>query len=301
MRWLIALMLTSPLMADETVSTIEKLGGTVRLVSAKSDALEVDFQHSEVRDQDLKLLSNLKNVTVLRLKKTAITDAGLIHVGKLESLKRLHLEQTAITDEGLKYLIGLKNLEYLNLFGTKVGKGIQALKSLLNLRRLFVAQTKVSEAEILRLKKSNRDLKIVPDPESESRRIVNIHRISKEALARAEQALKLAEKDAKELPPKAAQLKREFEQARKRASDLKKQADRARRDYDQARKKARNKNASQDVKQRAEKLRIAYEQLDRQRKEAKQLEAQARIVKCPQSFRGIEACSGKRPRTGFKV
>ena len=43
-------------------------------------------------------------VTVVRLRETRITDAGLVHLGKITTLKRLHLEKTAVTDAGLQHL-----------------------------------------------------------------------------------------------------------------------------------------------------------------------------------------------------
>ena len=125
--------------ADDAVKRIEELGGAVRRVSLKDDALEVDFRGSAVADPHLQYLQPLGKVTVLRLRETAITDAGLIHVGKIATLKRLYLEKTSTTDAGLRHLVGLKELEYLNLFGTDVSDaGLDQLKSLPMIKSLFV-------------------------------------------------------------------------------------------------------------------------------------------------------------------
>src|SRR4051794_40698638 len=67
--------------ADEAVKRIEDLGGAVRRVAPKDDALEVDFRNSTVTDAHLQYLQALKMVTVVRLRETRITDAGLLHLG----------------------------------------------------------------------------------------------------------------------------------------------------------------------------------------------------------------------------
>ncbi len=117
--------------ADEAVKRIEELGAIVRRVVPKDDALEVDFRNSIVTDAHLQYLQSLKMmVTVVRLRETRITDAGLVHLGKITTLKRLHLEKTAVTDAGMQHLSGLKELDLLNLFGTAVGDaGLVHLKA----------------------------------------------------------------------------------------------------------------------------------------------------------------------------
>ena len=54
-----------------------------------------------VTDVHLQYLHPLKMVTVVRLRETRITDAGLAHLGKIATLKRLHLERTA--DNGCRH------------------------------------------------------------------------------------------------------------------------------------------------------------------------------------------------------
>ena len=85
---------------EAVLQHVEKLGGRVRWVSAEQKALEVDFQFSgaKVNDAALARLPQLGPVPILRLKKTAITDAGLAHVAKLSQLRRLHLEIAPTAD-----------------------------------------------------------------------------------------------------------------------------------------------------------------------------------------------------------
>ena len=85
-----------------------------------------------------------KNITVLNLAGTKITDTGLTAIAQMPNLTDLKLERTAITDVGLKNLAQLRKLDYLNLYGTPVtDAGLETLKSLPALRHLYLWKTKV--------------------------------------------------------------------------------------------------------------------------------------------------------------
>ena len=235
--------------ADEALARIEELGGIVRRLSTKSDDLEVDFQLSGDRlaDEHLQYLLKLKKVAVLRLRNTPISDAGLVHVGKLAGLKRLHLEKTAVTDAGMKHLNGLKVLESLNVYGTQIGDvGLQQLEVLPKLKSLFVWQTKVTELAILRLQKAKPGLAIVPDP-AQDRELANAALATAKAnLLMAEAAYEAAQKDAKELPPKAAEFKIAMAETAKQAAEAKKKADEAKKRAEEADKRPTSLKAQAD-------------------------------------------------------
>ena len=111
--FILALLLATTAQAETNQAVlkhVESLGGRVRRVSAKREALEVDFEFSgdKVTDAELARLAELGPIESLRLKKTGLTDAGLQHVARLAGLRRLYLEHTAITSAGRKQLAGLK-------------------------------------------------------------------------------------------------------------------------------------------------------------------------------------------------
>ncbi|MEK6247091.1 MAG: discoidin domain-containing protein [Planctomycetales bacterium] len=151
--------------ADEqaAIAKIHELGGTVRSVAANDDSKDVDFHLSgtELTDEGLNQVAQLKNVVWLNLKDTAITDAGLKYLAGLTGLKKLHLERTAVSDAGLAHLKGLNDLEYLNLYGTKVtDAGVDHLASLKNLKHLYLWKSKVTEDGAEKLRKSLPDLDV---------------------------------------------------------------------------------------------------------------------------------------------
>jgi len=150
------------------VAEIQKLGGTVRLLSSQNDDREVDFQFSadKLGDAGLAHLAKIKSLVVVSLKGTKITDAGLAHLKGLVTVRRLHLENTAVGDAGVAQLTGLVNLEYLNLYGTKVSDaGLVHLKNLKKLKSLYLWKTDVTDTGVEQLAAALPELTIVQGAE----------------------------------------------------------------------------------------------------------------------------------------
>ncbi len=130
-----------------------------------------------VKDENIAVLKDIKNLTDLDLSKTSVTDSGLAHLKDLTNITRLNLNNTAITDEGLSHLVGLKNLTYLNLYGTAVtDKGLAKLSKIQTLKKLYLWQTKVTDSGANALKSElpwiyiNRGIELAalaPEPKKE--------------------------------------------------------------------------------------------------------------------------------------
>ena len=77
---------------------------------------------------------DLAKVTMLALRSTKITDAGLKDIAKLQELIGLWLNGTDITGAGLMDTAKLQKLIHLNLDGTKITdkKATELVKALLN-------------------------------------------------------------------------------------------------------------------------------------------------------------------------
>lgn len=119
---------------------------------------EVNLNYNpRVTDNDLAYFGELKGLTVLHLRGTKITDAGLFYLKKLKSLKDLDLVDCKhISDGGLSHLRELTNLDRIWVYATPIGNdGLIHIKELKNLTSLNVGYTKVTEAgldHILELK-----------------------------------------------------------------------------------------------------------------------------------------------------
>ncbi|MBM3994165.1 MAG: hypothetical protein FJ303_08430 [Planctomycetes bacterium] len=208
--------------AAEAIKRIEEIGGSVRKAALEGDALEVDLRSTAATDEHLQYLLALKNVAVVRLRECRIGDAGLVHLGKIAVLKKLHLEKTQITDAGLKHLASLKELEVLNLFGCGIGDaGLNSLQPLPKLKSLFVTETKVTEAGITALRKTKPNLVVVPDRALEREQAEAAWETAKKALAEMDVRFQVAKKDAENLPPRVAELKKKMDEAAKKLNETK--------------------------------------------------------------------------------
>lgn len=168
---LLLIVLTPIALAAQTteqLDVIDNAGGSIRKVAG---GLELSFHLGKrtIRDVDLEIVSQVKNVSVLNLKRTRISDAGLVHIGNMLTLRRLHLEETDITDQGLARLANLQQLEYLNLYGTVItDEGIASLGRLESLSSLYVWQTKITADGIERLQEMLPQTKVITGIDLES-------------------------------------------------------------------------------------------------------------------------------------
>jgi hypothetical protein len=112
----------------------------------------LDLYNTEVTDDGLKELSNLRNLTTLNLSRTNVTDAGLKELANLKNLTTLYLHETKVTNVGMKELAKLKNLTVLNLGDTKVtDAGVKELANLKSLTTLDLSHTEVTDAGLKEL------------------------------------------------------------------------------------------------------------------------------------------------------
>ena len=92
----------------------------------KSLGLEMCF----VTDDGLREISQLDDLTELRISGAEITDAGLLHLQGLQNLEVLSLVSTEITNEGLWHLRTLKKLRQLDLSNTLItDEGVERLRA----------------------------------------------------------------------------------------------------------------------------------------------------------------------------
>lgn len=91
----------------------------------------LDFREA-ASDNDLALLTDLRDLRLLLAAGPGVTDAGLEYLKGLTALQWLSLANTHVTDGGLEHLKGLTALGLLNLSLTQVtDAGVAALKQAL--------------------------------------------------------------------------------------------------------------------------------------------------------------------------
>lgn len=97
-------------------------------------------------DDRLARLQRQRDLQVLDLSRTRITDAGLVHVRGLANLKSLDLDSTHTGDPSMEHLEGLVSLERLILSNTKItDEGLKHLGKLTQLGELALSGTRVTD------------------------------------------------------------------------------------------------------------------------------------------------------------
>ena len=135
--------------ADNAVlSELRSAGVSVAKVGANSNYLTVSFSgRRKVEPRDIELLRLLsKQIVELNLARTSVSDEQLLLISELKELRRLHLEYSHVTDFGISHLKACENLLYLNLIETKVGdEGLKSLTEIKSLKELYLFNTNITK------------------------------------------------------------------------------------------------------------------------------------------------------------
>lgn len=151
----------------------------IRWISPKEISILI-LSRTRITDLGLSHIDELDNLDQLSLSDTAITDAGLIHLEPLTGLADLDLARTAITDDGLTHLSALPRLRALDVSGTSVtDEGLNTIMSFSGLRTLDLSATQITDAGVEQLKQGT----------SLSTLTVSMDRISEEAAQELRAAL----------------------------------------------------------------------------------------------------------------
>lgn len=135
----------SPTVGDQTLSAL--------LPAARDVLQDLRLKGTAVTDAGLANLGKCSNLRFLILANDKITDAGLIHLAAPKSLWVLDLSGTQVTDAGMATVVQFPELHMFALQGTAVtDAGLEKLAGSKSLELLFLFNTKVTPAGIARLK-----------------------------------------------------------------------------------------------------------------------------------------------------
>ena len=110
------------------------------------------LERTAVTDAELGCVTGFSRLQRLCLDFTQVTDAGLKHLKGLSQLQQLWLTNAQVTDGGLEQIRGLRQLHVLCLDGTRVtDAGMEHLKGLSQLETLALGGTKVTDAGLEQL------------------------------------------------------------------------------------------------------------------------------------------------------
>jgi len=110
------------------------------------------LSESEVSDRQISSISNLKQLHLLDLSATQVTNAGLRVLSNFEQLQDLRLDDTRVGDGGMEHLSKCPSLEQVSLNGCGItDRGVSLLAKNSRIRRLSLGRTKVSSVGIASL------------------------------------------------------------------------------------------------------------------------------------------------------
>jgi mono/diheme cytochrome c family protein len=133
---------------EKAIAQLNQLGVQVRPVAMNVTWTTANFRGIDSNNvgKALPLLAQVQTLEDVNLAGLNLKDESLKPLAGLVNLTHLHLEKNPIGDPGLAYLKGLVNLTYLNLYDTQVGDaGVNQLKELKRLKNLYLWQTKVTD------------------------------------------------------------------------------------------------------------------------------------------------------------
>jgi hypothetical protein len=119
---------------------------------AFAQVTEVDLNHKNVTDADLRQLVGLIHLRKLALDYTGVSDDGIVALESMPRLQDVSLRYTNVADEGAAPLGRLPDLRTVHLTGTKItDAGIDALSNHPHITELYIRWTGITDAGAERL------------------------------------------------------------------------------------------------------------------------------------------------------
>ena len=149
--------------SEKSVKKLNELGVNPMPLATGSNYLMVTFTGTQkVTDEQLRTLREIEQQLVwLNLSYTSVTDDQMKALSELRNLRVLNLNNTTISDAGLSHISTLGELRSLSVVGTKLtDASIETLTNLKKLTNLFLYQTGISDAGLHKLMQEHEQMKI---------------------------------------------------------------------------------------------------------------------------------------------
>jgi Leucine-rich repeat (LRR) protein len=141
---------TSINMASSLESEMDKM---LSFLKDLKELRVLTMPYTNVSDTGMPNLSGFKHLEVIDLEGNIVTDKGLSYLKDLIGLRVIDLEDNKITDEGMNYFKDMKRLEVLDIEGTEItDQGLSKLSHLNSLRWIRLRATKITNDGLAHLK-----------------------------------------------------------------------------------------------------------------------------------------------------
>ena len=150
-------------LTDNVFLELEKHNFISRTLSTDNSLLDIRYHGNDLKDKDLKVLDKYAAyITWLNLSDCGLRDEQLKNLSKMENLTRLYLQQNKIKTSSLKPLINLKHLEILNLHSTNINKEIfELINSFENLKKVYLWNTLLTSKDLLNQANKYENIEII--------------------------------------------------------------------------------------------------------------------------------------------
>lgn len=131
--------------SQDSIQSIEKFGIYVDPISEATHFLSVScINKPDFKDQDFeKLIPIRQQIAQLDLGGTQVTDAIFEKLTELPNLSILKLDNTSLTGKGVEALSNLEHLYTINLSGSSFDQPADIFSSFKNLQKVYLFETKV--------------------------------------------------------------------------------------------------------------------------------------------------------------
>ena len=118
-----------------------------RFLSNKNAVLDLKFMGENITKENLKSLDKIKeHVVWLSIIDSNLSDDEMTYLSNLKNLTRLKIQKNFISNKGVVFLEGLDNLSELNLYGTRItDASFEVFSKMKGLKKLFLWKTRVTK------------------------------------------------------------------------------------------------------------------------------------------------------------
>ena len=150
-------------MTDDAFLELEKHNFTLRTLSTDNSLLDIRYHGGYLKDKDLMVLDKYAPyITWLNLSDCGLRDEQIKNLSKMENLTRLYLQQNSIKTSSLKHLINLKHLEILNLHSTNINNEIfEFINDFEDLKKVYLWNTLLTSKDILNQANQSDNIEII--------------------------------------------------------------------------------------------------------------------------------------------
>jgi hypothetical protein len=147
----------------ESMDALKASGVLVMPLSGSTNYLMVNFINlRSLNEQILKELNTMKDHIVwLNLGFSTVSEDQIKKISELKNLRALYLNNSDVTDKGISHLTNLKALMYLNLVSTSItDSSLEYFKKMDKLKNVYLYQTKITSEALSRFQEQSKDITV---------------------------------------------------------------------------------------------------------------------------------------------